>query len=174
MTKAWILAVSHLKKLGHKKIGYLSGALWILILCRSATKHFSTLCSQNGLQAEPAMSGAFFYITESMEKHVPRLLNMGITAIICSHDMLANAAMIQCQQLGYDVPGDVSIIGFDDLPICAYTYPPLTTVRQDRIKLGKCGYSALASLMDQVSIGTLLLHAKLIERGSTGEVLSDK
>ena len=77
--------------------------------------------------------------------------------------------MIQCQQLGYHIPRDLSIIGFDDLPMCAYTSPPLTTVRQDRAELGKCGYYAINSLLNNVSIGTILLHAQLIERGSTGE-----
>ena len=70
---------------------------------------------------------------------------------------LANAALIQCQQLGYQVPDDVSIIGFDDLPIAAYTSPPLTTIRQDRIELGKSGFFALSSLLNGVSISTFLL-----------------
>ena len=65
-----------------------------------------------------------------MEKHLPRFLENGTTAIICSQDTLANAALIQCQQLGYQVPDDVSIIGFDDLPIAAYTSPPLTTINK--------------------------------------------
>ena len=83
---------------------------------------------------------------------------------------LANAALIQCQQLGYQVPDDVSIIGFDDLPIAAYTSPPLTTIRQDRIELGKSGFFALSSLLNGVSISTFLLHTQLIERKSTGTV----
>ena len=60
-----------------------------------------------------------------------------MTAIICSQDTIASAALVQCQQLGYRVPEDVSIVGFDDLPIAAYTSPPLTTIRQDRTELGK-------------------------------------
>ena len=60
-----------------------------------------------------------------------------------------------------------SIIGFDDLPICPYTSPPLTTIRQDRIEIGKCAYYAASSLMNGISIGTVLLHAKLMVRGST-------
>ena len=93
-----------------------------------------------------------------------------MTAIICCQDTLANAALIQCQQLGYRIPEDISIIGFDDIPIAAYTSPPLTTVRQDRLELGKSGFFALSSLLNSISISTFLLHAQLIERKSTGEV----
>ena len=78
--------------------------------------------------------------------------------------------MLQCRQLGLEVPKNMSIVGFDDLPFCAYTYPPLTTVRQNRTELGKCGYYALESLFNQVSIGTLWLHAQLVVRDSTGPV----
>ena len=161
------LAVSHLKKLGHKKIGYLSSALGSHIM-QVRHKAFFQALRQNGLKSDPTHAGSSYYITQCMEKHLPRLLNMGMTAVICSYDLIANAALVQCQQLGYRVPADISIIGFDDLPICAYTSPPLTTIRQDRTQLGKSGYYALDSLMNEVSIGTLLLHAKLIERNSTG------
>ena len=161
------LAVSHLKKLGHRKIGYLSSALGAYIM-QVRHKAFFHALKQNGLKADPDYAGASYYVTKCIEKHLPRLLNMGMTAIICSHDQIANAAMVQCQQLGYRVPGDISIIGFDDLPLCAYTSPPLTTIRQDRIELGKCGFYAIDSIMNKVSIGTIYLHAQLIERNSTG------
>ena len=98
------------------------------------------------------------------------LLPMGMTAIICSHDQIANAVMVECQQRGYRLPRDISVIGFDDLPLCAYTSPPLTTIRQDRTELGKCGYYALDSILNRVSIGTILLHAQLVERESTGRI----
>ena len=130
---------------------------------------FLQALEQNQLESNPAHTGSSYYITQCMETHLPRLLQLGITAIICSHDQIANAAIIQCQQLGYHVPNDISIIGFDDLAISAYTSPPLTTIRQDRVQLGKSAYAALTSLMEQVEIGTLLLHAKLIVRGSTGK-----
>lgn len=162
------LAVSHLKSLGHKKIGYLSGALGSHIM-QVRHKGFFHAMRQNGLKAESDYAGASYYVTQCLEKHLPRLIDMGMTAIICSHDLLANAAMIQCQQLGLRIPDDLSVIGFDDLPICPYTYPPMTTVRQERIEIGKCGYYALDSLMNDVSIGTLLLHAKLMVRNSTGK-----
>ena len=129
------LAVSHLKSLGHKKIGYLSGALGSHIM-QVRHKAFFNAMRQNGLHAEPDYAGTSYYISQCLEKHLPRLIHMGMTAIICSHDLLANAAMTQCQQLGLKIPDDISIIGFDDLPICPYTYPPMTTVRQERVEIG--------------------------------------
>ncbi|MDO5410553.1 MAG: LacI family DNA-binding transcriptional regulator [Lachnospiraceae bacterium] len=161
------LAVNHLKNLGHRKIGYLSTALGSHIMQVRYHAFFQAM-KKNGLKADSSCSGASYYITQCIEKHLPRLLNMGITAIICSHDQIANAAIVQCQQLGYRVPKDISIIGFDDLPICAYTSPPMTTIRQNRVELGKCGFYAMSSILNQVSIGTILLHAQLIVRNSTG------
>ena len=160
------LAVAHLKNLGHKKIGYLSHALGSHIM-QVRHKAFFAALRQNGLKTDPTCARASYYTSQCMEKHLPRLLKMGVTAVICSHDQIANAALVQCQQMGLKVPADVSIIGFDDLPICAYTSPPLTTVRQERVQLGKSGYYALESLMNHVAIGTLLLHARLVVRSST-------
>lgn len=162
------LAVQHLKQLGHKKIGYLSSALGSYIM-QQRHKAFFHAMRQNGLAVDPTCVGATYHVSECIEKHVPRLLDLGVTAFICCHDLFANAAMIHCQQSGLRVPDDISIIGFDDSPFCAYTSPPLTTIRQERTELGKCGYYALMSLMDKCFIGTMLLHAQLIVRGSTGK-----
>lgn len=163
------LAVAHLKALGHQRIGYLSGALGAFYT-KARHKAFFAALHQNKLPRDPALAGNAYHISQCIADHLPRILALGATAVICSHDQLANAAMVQCQELGYRVPEDVSIVGFDDLPLAAYTQPPLTTVRQNRIEIGKCGYYALSSLLDGVSIGTLLLHAQLVERESTGVV----
>lgn len=164
------LAVSYLKKKGHKKIGYLSGALGSFYT-QMRHKAFFNALKQNGLPSEALLAGSSYHVSECTGKILPRLLNQGVTGILCSHDLLANAAMVQCQELGYRIPDDLSIIGFDDLPLSAYTQPPLTTIRQNRTELGKCGYYALDSLLNQVSIGTILLHAQLIERESSGKAL---
>lgn len=161
------LAVAHLKELGHKKIGYLSSSFGSHIM-QVRHKAFFHAMKQNGLRANPSCAGTSFYVSHCIEKHLPRLLDLGMTAIICSHDLIANAAIVQCQQLGVHVPEDISIVGFDDLPISAYTSPPLTTVRQERLELGKCGFYALDSILNKVYIGTMYLHAQLIVRNSTG------
>ena len=125
---------------------------------------------QHGLKTSPAAIGCSYYLSECMEKHLPRFLENGITAIICNQDTLASATLTQCQQLGFQVPDDISIIGFDDLPIAACTSPPLTTIRQDRLELGKSGFFALSSLLNHIPISTYLLHAQLIQRESTRKI----
>ena len=91
-----------------------------------------------------------------------------MTAILFSHDIRAISALTECEDREIKVPKDLSIIGFDDLPMTAYTIPPLTTIRQDRIALGKCGYYAMSCLLNNVPIGSILLRAPLVVRESTG------
>ncbi len=167
------LAVGYLKNLGHHKIGYLSSALGSHIM-QVRHRAFFQAMHRHGLKADSSYAGCSYYLSECMEKHLPRFLETGMTAVICCQDTFASAAIIQCQQLGYQVPRDISIIGFDDIPICPYTSPPLTTVRQDRIELGKSGYYALNSLMNGVSIGTMLLHAELMVRESAAGPRQDQ
>lgn len=165
------LLISHLKGLGHQRIGLLSGALGSHIT-QARYKAFHNAMRKNHLKIDSDLVRCSYYITECTSQHLPHLLNHGATAIVCSHDMLANAVLTACRDFGYRIPEDLSIVGFDDLPLSAYTFPPLTTIRQDREALGKCGYFALNSLLEQVSVGTLLLHAQLILRSSTGKVPS--
>ena len=83
-----------------------------------------------------------------------------------SSDVLAAAAINAAHSLGLRVPEDVSILGFDDIPLCRYAVPPLSTIRQDRENLGRSAFHALTSQMNQVHVSSLLLHAQLIERSS--------
>ena len=163
------LAVSHLVRQGHRKIAYLSNSLGSQIIQIRYSAFFRSM-RKHGLKASYDHAGCSCFLSECMEKHLPNFLKSGMTAIICSQDTIASAALVQCQQLGYRVPEEVSIVGFDDLPIAAYTSPPLTTIRQDRTELGKSGFFALSSLLNHVSISTFLLHAQLIERKSTARI----
>lgn len=94
-------------------------------------------------------------------------LENGATAILCGSDLIASGVIAECQAHGFSVPEDISVTGFDDLPISAQLNPPLTTVRQDRAELGKCGYYTLHSLMRDVSISRTLMRPQLIARAST-------
>lgn len=98
----------------------------------------------------------------------------GCTAIVCSHDLLAHLLLVHCAEIGIRVPEDVSVIGFDDVPLCRYTSPPLSTIRQNRTELGKSAFYALSSQIRRTPISTLLLHAELIQRESIGPAPKQK
>lgn len=88
--------------------------------------------------------------------------------IICGNDLLAIGAIKECEKLNIRVPEDVSIIGYDNLPTAETTTPPLTTINQDRLDLGKNSYAALYWLIAKVPISRSLLRPQLIIRSSTG------
>ena len=121
------------------------------------------------LQDELVANG--YYVAESAKDFVPSFLENKATAIVCGNDLLAYGTIKECEKCGYRVPEDVSVIGFDDLPLSAYTTPALTTIRQDRLELGKCGYMALHSLMNHVSVSKTLLRPEFVIRNSTAKAV---
>ncbi len=93
-----------------------------------------------------------------------------VTAVLCGNDQMALGLLRALAELGRDVPGDVSVVGFDDIPEAAFFQPPLTTVRQD---FGELGRRALRLLMDRISgeyrfAPTVPIAPDLIVRASSG------
>lgn len=159
------MAVIYLKSLGHTRIGYLSSALDAYVYQQRYQAFFRAMGS-HGLSAGEDIAGSAYHISDCLTHHLPRLLGKGCTAIICSHDMLANSVMVHCAELGLQVPRDISILGFDDIPLCRYTTPPLSTIRQDRSNLGKSAFYALSCQLRHIPLSSLLLHTELIQRAS--------
>ncbi len=158
-------AVQYLKGLHHEKIGYLSSALGAYVY-QQRFQAFLTALRENGVQGGESLALNSYFTDINLKKHLPALLDQGCTAIICSHDVLAKAVLEECSRTGIRVPEELSIMGFDDLPLCKTTEPPLTTIRQDRTELGKSAYCALSSQLEGVPLSTFLLHSRIIERES--------
>ncbi|NJN94276.1 MAG: LacI family transcriptional regulator [Anaerolineales bacterium] len=92
------------------------------------------------------------------------------TAIICSNDEQAVGALRKLQELGYRVPDDFSLVGFDNINMVQFTSPPLTTVCVDR---GTMGRIAVQLLLDRVKsparpVIKVTIGVELVERGSVG------
>lgn len=73
------------------------------------------------------------------------------TAVICASDQIAIGLMSGLAKAGLDVPTDMSIVGFDDIASAAYVSPSLTTIRQDRIGLGR---AAAKVILKQINKAT--------------------
>ena len=90
------------------------------------------------------------------------------TAIIGSNDMQAIGALKKLQELGYKVPDDFSLVGFDDITIAPLTTPPITTVHVDRLALGRIAVQLLLGRIqnpDQPAIKSVV-GVSLVERAS--------
>jgi DNA-binding LacI/PurR family transcriptional regulator len=99
-----------------------------------------------------------------------RMLRQGVTGIICASDVLALGAVRAVRRAGLSVPGDVSVVGYDDSTWLNATDPPLTTVRQPIESMGRSAVALLVKEMEAVTANPeeLLFEPELVVRGSTG------
>ncbi|HEX6248416.1 MAG TPA: LacI family DNA-binding transcriptional regulator [Nocardioidaceae bacterium] len=160
-------AVNHLAALGHTRFGLAVGPERFVPVERKVAAF------RSAMTADPRFEGVEEYNLFSVEGgHAAaiRLLDAGVTAIICGSDMMALGVMRAVRARGLTVPGDVSVVGYDDSPLMAFTDPPLTTIRQPVAAMSQ---SAVAALVDEITghqppRGELLFDAELVVRGSTG------
>lgn len=162
-------AIEHLISLGHSKIALLNGSSHSMITEQRRQAYIDSMSAHNLTFDENWMPYAYFS-ADAAKYHVAGLLDLGATAIICGNDLLASGVIEDCRNRGIKIPEDISVIGFDDIPISAKLNPPLTTIKQDRLELGKCGFYTLNSLINHVSVSKNLLRPQLITRESTASV----
>lgn len=162
-------AIEHLISLGHSKIALLNGSAHSMITEQRRQAYIESMSAHNLTFDENWMPYAYFS-ADAAKYHVGSLLDLGATAIICGNDLLASGVIEDCMKRGIKIPEDISVIGFDDIPISAKLNPPLTTIRQERLELGKCGFYTLNSLINHVSVSKNLLRPQLIIRESTTSV----
>ena len=160
------LAVEHLYQLGHKKIAFLNGSKNSMV-SQQRQQAFLNSMLRHGLTPEDSLIAYGYYVPDCAKDHVPGFINNGATAIMCASDLIASGVLLEVQKQGLKVPGDISVIGFDDLPIAEAMKPTLTTIRQDRTDLGKSAFLLLDGLIHNVTISKLLLRPKFIRRNSS-------
>lgn len=161
------LATRHLIDLGHTEIMHISGPQdWLEAEARM--QGFLDEIGEAGLRTRAPILGdwsAHFGYYAGLE-----LLRVrDFTAVFASNDQMALGLMHACREMGLSIPGDISIVGFDDIPEAAHFYPPLTTVRQNFDEIGRRAISMLlAGLRNDVSADDGIVHPELIVRESTG------
>src|SRR5262249_8230993 len=98
--------------------------------------------------AEPAVLAGDWSASSGYELGGELAAEPGLTAVFCGNDTMALGVIRALAERGLRVPGDVSLVGFDDVPEAGFYLPPLTTVRQD---FGVLGRQALSTLVDRMS-----------------------
>ncbi|MDI1459978.1 LacI family DNA-binding transcriptional regulator [Catellatospora sp. KI3] len=165
------LAVSHLVALGHKKIGLISGPDRYLPVQRKIEGYRSAMRRLLGLtdtQINEMISLSLFGV-EGGDAAASRLLDRGVTGFVCGSDLMALGAIRAVRQRGLQVPTDVSVVGYDDSPLIAFTDPPMTTLRQP---VRAMAVAAVRALVDEIKghpapHSEYIFRPELVVRGST-------
>jgi len=166
------LAWNHLVQLGHRDIGLVLGPEDHLPSRRKleAAKRMS---ASSGVALPETRIAHSHYNLEAGQAATARLLGQGVTAVICASDPLALGAVRAVRRAGLTVPGDVSVVGFDDSALMNSTDPPLTTVRQPIEPMGRMVIEMLVTQLagTKVAAEEYLFEPELVVRGSTGRAV---
>ncbi len=159
-------AYAHLAYLGHERIGLIIGPPDHVPSLRKLAS-FERLVANAGNSSDLVERTRFSL--EGGHAAALRLIERGATGIICASDPLALGVIRAARRSGLSVPGDLSVIGYDDSALMSCTDPPLTTVRQPIDAIGRAAVEMLAGQIEgsPVSADELFFEPEVVARGST-------
>ncbi|GAB1642688.1 LacI family DNA-binding transcriptional regulator [Krasilnikovia sp. MM14-A1259] len=160
-------AVRYLMALGHRRIARVGG-LPGLLHTQSRTRAFTEICASLGL--DEAVTVSSDYTGEEGGRATRRLLITAErpTAIIYDNDVMAVAGLAVAQEMGLSVPADMSIVAWDDSPLCSLVHPPLTALSRDIAAYGAhAARLLLAAIAGEPVANVEEGTAHLTPRGST-------
>lgn len=165
-----MLAVNHLVALGHTRIGFTSGPERYVPVRRKLEGYHHAM-REHGLDGGDLVELSLFGV-EGGDAAAGRLLDRGITAMVCGSDMMALGAIRAARRRGLKIPQDFSVVGYDDSQLVAFTDPPLTTVRQPINEMALASVRALCDEIagHEVSRAEFMFAPELVVRGSTTAV----
>jgi DNA-binding LacI/PurR family transcriptional regulator len=168
------LALSHLLELGHRQIAFIRGQK---TSSDSATRWeaICTVCQELGIVMHPELTVeiegdgtspqlGYPYAKELLASQRP------FTALFAFNDLAAIGAISAFQEAGLRVPEDISVVGFDDLPMATFSKPQLTTIRQPLETMGQIAAKSLISRIESKAMhqAVIVIEPQLIVRASTG------
>jgi DNA-binding LacI/PurR family transcriptional regulator len=162
------LATRHLLELGHPTVAHIGGPPDFLEAAQRVDGWRSTLQAA-GAVVPPVLLGD--WSPRSGYELARRLLaDDGVSAIFVANDQMALGVLRALHEAGYDVPRQVSVVGFDDIPEAQYYTPPLTTVRQDFGEIGRRSLRLMVAMIEDEGEGPPsppLVAPELVLRSST-------
>jgi LacI family transcriptional regulator len=166
------LAVAHLVGLGHRRIGFIGGPAELSVSERRLGGYRNGL-EQAGLDLDPGLVVEGDFSLEGGRASVGLLMERGVTAVIGANDMLAIGAIRELGELGVLVPGEVSVVGINNVVMAEYGPVPLTTVQVPTTELGRRGGQLVLALLEKGNgrredENDVVLSPQLVIRQSSG------
>jgi LacI family transcriptional regulator len=143
-------ATRHLLGLGHRRIGFVTGAMHLGCSIDRLAGYRAAL-AEAGFADDPALMFTGDFLRPAGLEAGRALLGLPEppTAIFASNDEMAFGVIDAARERGLRIPDDLSVVGFDDIPQAAWVYPPLTTVRQPLEQMGRVATQMLLQLIDK-------------------------
>ncbi|MEV0269110.1 LacI family DNA-binding transcriptional regulator [Hamadaea sp. NPDC050747] len=152
-----VMAAEHLVSLGHTQVGVVSGPVALATVADRLAGFESVLPATAIAAGDFSRDGGYAAARELLTAHP------SLTAVFALDDVMAYGVLAAARDLGRSVPGDLSVVGFDDVPGAADVGPPLTTIRLDLAELG----SRVLGLAVGPPDGSVTVPASLVVRSST-------
>jgi LacI family transcriptional regulator, repressor for deo operon, udp, cdd, tsx, nupC, and nupG len=169
-------AVRHLVSLGHRRIAHVSGPVPEIMSLRRR-EGYRIAMAQADLPVLPGFEPAGDYSLQSGASACRDLFSLAEppTAVFAANDEMAFGLINELRVMGFAVPDDVSVVGFDDLFLAAAFHPPLTTVSQPRADIGRQAMTLLLQVLDGNPAAKLVeMPTQLMIRGSTARAPARK
>jgi LacI family transcriptional regulator len=166
------MAVEHLVRLGHQRIGTITGPQ-NMTSGQDRFKGYRRALEAHGLAIEEELIAEGDFTEGSGVRGMRRLLSASPTAVFAASDVTAMGALRAVREAGLQVPADIALIGFDDIPVATAMEPALTTVRQPIERLGSMAADLLLNLLEnppdsRAPAQRVVLPAELVVRDSCG------
>ena len=163
-------ATKHLIELGHKRIGIVTG--WMdMDSAKARLEGYKTALSDYGipLDSDLIFSGDFTQVSGFNGANAFFNLPKPPTAVFASNDVAAMGILDAARAHGLPVPKDISVIGFDDIPMSSMISPKLTTIRQPLTEMGKYATQLLLNQINKPDekVASIILPTELIIRETT-------
>jgi LacI family transcriptional regulator len=170
------MAVEHLIRLGHRRIATITGPL-DMIHGQDRLSGYRQALEARGIPVEEGLIVEGDYTEASGKMAMQRLLPVSPTAVFVASDMMAVGAMKALRQANRQVPQDIALVSFDDIPIASAIVPALTTVRQPIEHMGSMAVEVLLGVLEgsseeEVPAQRIVLPTELVIRASCGSALS--
>ena len=144
-------AVKYLYAKGHRKIGFLGGEADSIVTIERKKAYADNLTAL-GIPVSESIIKYGHFSGKGIKRMVLDIAKENVTAIVCISDVLASNAIKELTKAGYRVPQDISITGYDNLPISECCVPPLTTIYQNRLHIGKAAFFTLQQIKSGIQI----------------------
>lgn len=164
------LAMEHLIALGHRRIGLICGRSAVNDRALERRRAYEDCLMETGIKIDPALIFERDFEFVEGKTAMRRMLDgpEPPTAVFAANDIQAIGALSECRDSGMVVPRDISIMGFDDLPVAEFVFPKLTTIRVPGQRMGHVAAMRLMEMIrGETNSTSEVLPVELVLREST-------